>query len=330
MAAAAHRRWGRYRRSRSPVPLMVVGFCAVTVEPDERSARSLDMVILGLGIGLVCRCWCWPSERRRLPRPRRGDLGATFFRSIGGCFGVAICGAIFSNRLGAELAGPDLPPRGSWATSRRSGRQLPRGRWAVRRRYADALNTVFLVCAPVAAVAFVPPGCCPRNRCGARSRRPASARPSPRPSTRTRRRRSSARSRRWRGAIPAAHPRAPVRRRALSSPRASAGSSGAWARTARRTPWIADRHSVDAARVAGAWPSCATSATWRPQRRDRASEAGREALDGSSPRVASAWPSCSTAGRPRARPSSPSCSRAGARPSSTIPTVLRGPRGGGA
>lgn len=30
--------------------------------------------------------------------------GATFFRSIGGCFGVAICGAIFSNRLADELS----------------------------------------------------------------------------------------------------------------------------------------------------------------------------------------------------------------------------------
>jgi DNA-binding MarR family transcriptional regulator len=84
--------------------------------------------------------------------------GATFFRSIGGCFGVAICGAIFSNRLAHELA--QLSGLPASASSGRvtadSVAQLPA---AVRATfvgaYADALTTIFLVCAPVAALAFV-------------------------------------------------------------------------------------------------------------------------------------------------------------------------------
>jgi DNA-binding MarR family transcriptional regulator len=84
--------------------------------------------------------------------------GATFFRSIGGCFGVAICGAIFSNRLGAELAGlANLPPAlASGNVTRDQVAQLPPvARDAFVGAYADALSTVFLVCAPVAALAFV-------------------------------------------------------------------------------------------------------------------------------------------------------------------------------
>ncbi len=68
------------------------------------------MVILGLGIGLVMQVLVLAVQNdvdyRNLGV---ATSGATFFRSIGGCFGVAICGAIFSNRLGAELAEPREP-----------------------------------------------------------------------------------------------------------------------------------------------------------------------------------------------------------------------------
>jgi EmrB/QacA subfamily drug resistance transporter len=154
-------RWGHYR----PFPivgtaLMVVGFWRLSTMGPDTSAleRSLDMLILGLGIGLVMQVLVLAVqndvEYRNLGV---ATSGATFFRSIGGCFGVAICGAIFSNRLGAELAGlANLPPAlASGNVTRDQVAQLPpAARDAFVGAYADALSTVFLVCAPIAALAF--------------------------------------------------------------------------------------------------------------------------------------------------------------------------------
>jgi DNA-binding MarR family transcriptional regulator len=84
--------------------------------------------------------------------------GATFFRSIGGCFGVAICGAVFSNRLADELAKLSGLPT-ALASGSVTGDQVARlpvaERAAFVGAYADALTTVFLVCAPVAALGFL-------------------------------------------------------------------------------------------------------------------------------------------------------------------------------
>ena len=75
-------------------------------------ARSLYMLVLGLGIGLVMQVLVLAVQNDADYRDLGvATAGATFFRSIGGCFGVAICGAIFSNRLADELDRiPGLPP----------------------------------------------------------------------------------------------------------------------------------------------------------------------------------------------------------------------------
>ena len=89
--------------------------------------------------------------------------GATFFRSIGGAFGVAICGSIFSSRLAAELrrvlAGVRLP-RGFHPASAQANpamlKALPASvRPAVLHAYAQAIDRAFLYAVPVAAAAFV-------------------------------------------------------------------------------------------------------------------------------------------------------------------------------
>jgi EmrB/QacA subfamily drug resistance transporter len=155
-------RWGHYR----PFPIagtaiMVVGFWRLsTMEPSTSGVeRSLDMLILGLGIGLVMQVLVLAVQNdvdyRNLGV---ATSGATFFRSIGGCFGVAICGAIFSNRLADELSKlSGLPPSvGAGRVTREMVAQLPpAARAAFVGAYADALTTVFLVCAPVAALGFL-------------------------------------------------------------------------------------------------------------------------------------------------------------------------------
>jgi DNA-binding MarR family transcriptional regulator len=117
------------------------------------------MLILGLGIGLVMQVLVLAVQNDVDYRDLGvATSGATFFRSIGGCFGVAICGAIFSNRLGVELGGlANLPPAlASGNVTRDQVAQLPpAARDAFVGAYADALSTVFLVCAPIAALAFV-------------------------------------------------------------------------------------------------------------------------------------------------------------------------------
>jgi len=96
------------------------------------------------------------------------DLGAatsgvTFFRSIGGSFGVSVFGAIFSNRLASELVSAlrGVPvPSGFRAASAEADpallKRLPGPvRTDILHAYSLALHPVFLYAIPVALVAFV-------------------------------------------------------------------------------------------------------------------------------------------------------------------------------
>jgi EmrB/QacA subfamily drug resistance transporter len=156
-------RWGRYK----PFPIAgtaitVGGFLLLSTMGSGTTAvvRSLDMLVLGVGIGLVMQVLVLAVQNAVDYRNLGvATSGVVFFRSIGGCFGVAAFGAIFANRLASELSalGGALP------ASAKSGHvapeQIARLPAAIRDSfvgaYADALTTVFLVAAPVAAVAFV-------------------------------------------------------------------------------------------------------------------------------------------------------------------------------
>jgi len=96
------------------------------------------------------------------------DLGAatsgvTFFRTIGGSFGVSVFGAIFSNQLasqlGRALTGERLPPGFSASAIQSNAsalKQLPADlRDAILHAYSDALHPVFLTAVPIAFIAFV-------------------------------------------------------------------------------------------------------------------------------------------------------------------------------
>jgi EmrB/QacA subfamily drug resistance transporter len=107
-------RWGHYK----PFPiagtaLLVVGFLLLSrmTPSTPASTRAFDMLVVGLGLGLVMQVLVLAVQNDVDYRDLGvATAGATFFRSIGGCFGVAICGAIFSNRLAHELAQvPGLP-----------------------------------------------------------------------------------------------------------------------------------------------------------------------------------------------------------------------------
>ncbi|MGQ4390574.1 DHA2 family efflux MFS transporter permease subunit [Streptomyces sp. SAS_270] len=134
---------------------------------DENSSTgemSAYFFVFGLGLGLVMQVLVLIVQNA----VSYEDLGvatsgATFFRSIGASFGVAIFGTVFASRLGDKL------------TDALSGQQLPAGITAdslkadpkgisqlpstlqppVLHAYASSITDVFLYAAPVAVVGFV-------------------------------------------------------------------------------------------------------------------------------------------------------------------------------
>jgi MFS family permease len=123
--------------------------------------QSLYMTVVGLGIGLVMQVLVLAVQNSVDHR----DLGTatsanSFFRSMGGAFGVAIFGSIFNNRLSRYLS--DLLPPGVRLdpTTVQSGpnalQALPAEvHAAVTDAFARALHVAFLWGVPLAAVGFV-------------------------------------------------------------------------------------------------------------------------------------------------------------------------------
>lgn len=125
---------------------------------------SAYFFVFGAGLGLVMQVLVLVAQNS----VRYEDLGvatsgATFFRSIGASFGVAIFGTIFTNllrnKLTDSLAGQRLPPGvspGQLASDPRSVGDLPPAmRAGVLNAYSTSITDVFLFAVPVVLVAFV-------------------------------------------------------------------------------------------------------------------------------------------------------------------------------
>ncbi len=120
------------------------------------------MLILGLGLGSVMQVLV-TIVQNGVPHSELGvaTSGATFFRSIGGSFGTAIFGAIFANLLVGNLAshlhGIALP--NGFSSANVTPAMLDLLPAAVRdgfvSGYAESIQTVFLVAAPIAFLAFL-------------------------------------------------------------------------------------------------------------------------------------------------------------------------------
>jgi MFS family permease len=122
---------------------------------------SVYMLVVGLGIGLVMQVLVLVVQNDVRPQ----DVGvatstATFFRSVGGSFGVAIFGAIFASRLAGQLA--RLPRSvserlgGGVHVNPEQARHLPPAlHTAFLQAFAHALHGVFLWGMVMAVVPFV-------------------------------------------------------------------------------------------------------------------------------------------------------------------------------
>ena len=159
-------RTGRYKAF--PVVGMLVMslglYLLSTMGPTTTEVSAgVYMIVLGLGLGMVMQVLVLAVQNA----VERRDLGtatgaATFLRSMGGSFGVALFGAVLSNRLATNLAdmlpGGHLPAGVSESTLRGSPKvilSLPPGvRRIVIDAFARSIDTVFLAAVPIALAGF--------------------------------------------------------------------------------------------------------------------------------------------------------------------------------
>ncbi|MFC4502262.1 MULTISPECIES: MDR family MFS transporter [Streptomyces] len=134
---------------------------------DEHSSTgemSLCFLVFGLGLGLVMQVLVLIVQNA----VGYEDLGvatsgATFFRSIGASFGVAIFGTVFASRLSGKLTDafrgvrlPDGVSTQGLESDPRGIAELPSAlRPPVLHAYASSITDVFLYAAPVALLGFV-------------------------------------------------------------------------------------------------------------------------------------------------------------------------------
>ncbi|MET8252899.1 MDR family MFS transporter [Micromonospora sp. NPDC005197] len=107
---------------------------------------SLYMVVLGVGMGFLMQTSMLIAQNS----VEQKDLGAasgaaTFFRSIGGSFGVSLFGAIFANQLAGSAAGKAFSGGGEGGMDLEKLKQLPaQTRELVLTGLSDAISHVFL------------------------------------------------------------------------------------------------------------------------------------------------------------------------------------------
>jgi EmrB/QacA subfamily drug resistance transporter len=124
---------------------------------------SLYLFVLGVGIGSSMQVLVLAVQNAVDYKDLgAGTSGSTFFRSIGGSFGTAVFGAVFSNVLAGDIAralhGVSLPS-GITAGTGASPAVLAHLPPAVHAGYiagfSQALHTVFVFATPIGAVAFL-------------------------------------------------------------------------------------------------------------------------------------------------------------------------------
>jgi EmrB/QacA subfamily drug resistance transporter len=133
-------------------------------ENSPTAEMSAFFFVFGLGLGLVMQVLVLIVQNA-VPYEDLGvaTSGATFFRSIGASFGVAVFGTVFAARLGTALTdafrGADLPPGVSVDTLKADPRGIgalpPALRPDALHAYASSITDVFLYAAPVALLGFV-------------------------------------------------------------------------------------------------------------------------------------------------------------------------------
>ncbi len=156
---------GRYRAFPiAGTAVMTAGLFLLSRLTLGTSALTADLylLVLGLGLGLTMQVLVL-AVQNAVPYKVLGSAtsGVTLARGIGGSFGAAIFGTIFSSRLRSGLHGAIPGSLGSLvsAGARLTGAQLATlpaaARTTYENAYVHALNPVFVVAAAIGACGFV-------------------------------------------------------------------------------------------------------------------------------------------------------------------------------
>ncbi|MGI5214586.1 MDR family MFS transporter [Plantactinospora sp. CA-290183] len=139
--------------------VMTAGMALLTLLDVETSKveSSLYMVVLGVGMGFLMQTSMLIAQNS----VEQKDLGAasgaaTFFRSIGGSFGISLFGAIFANRLADSAIGAQLGEGGGSGVDPAALQGLPPAqRLPMLAALADAIGGVFIWAVPFAVAVAV-------------------------------------------------------------------------------------------------------------------------------------------------------------------------------
>ena len=148
----------------TPVIAVALWLCSRMDETTSPLSGGLRFALLGFGLGMVMQVLVIAVQNA----VSYGDLGAatsgvTFFRQIGGSFGVAVFGSVFSAQLARNtedlVRGGGLPPGFDPESVQGDPAVLDRFSPAMRGEfvhvYAESIQPVFLWAVPVALAAFV-------------------------------------------------------------------------------------------------------------------------------------------------------------------------------
>ena len=150
-------RTGRYRWypvAGTALMTVAMGLLATMNADTSRTTASWFVALLGVGLGTVMPVMILAVQNAVDQR----DLGtatsaATFSRSMGGSFGVALFGAILASRLAHQLPGVDAEALQASPSQLRT--LPPAAHQAVVEAVAQSLHVVFLAAIPVALAAFL-------------------------------------------------------------------------------------------------------------------------------------------------------------------------------
>jgi len=148
---------GRYRWypvAGTALITVAMGLLATMDANTSRTTASWYVAVLGVGLGTVMPVMILAVQNAADQR----DLGtatsaATFSRSMGGSFGVALFGAILASRLAHQLPGVNAEALQASPSQLRA--LPPAAHQAVVEAVANSLHLVFLAAIPVALAAFV-------------------------------------------------------------------------------------------------------------------------------------------------------------------------------
>ncbi|NUW43317.1 MFS transporter [Nonomuraea rhodomycinica] len=160
-------RTGKYRYLPiTGTALAAVGLLMLSTLTEHSSLTTMgfELLVLGMGLGMTMQVLVIIVQNAvDFKDLGVATSGATFFRSIGGAFGVATLGAVFAARLNEDLskvlATTRLPPGFEPAQVQQDPtviqRLPPQLAADFLHVYADAIATVFRVAAPIMLVAFL-------------------------------------------------------------------------------------------------------------------------------------------------------------------------------